>query len=76
MKRALSASMAATLPARHEAEGVEFIFGAAVTEIVGEGAMRKVILSTGAQLAAEVVLIGIGAEAASGLAAAAGVVVE
>ncbi|MGO4689638.1 NAD(P)/FAD-dependent oxidoreductase [Glaciibacter sp. 2TAF33] len=53
--------VAAYLKARHEREGVEFLLGAGVSEILGEeGRATGVRLASGRELPADLVIVGIG----------------
>lgn len=59
----------------HRARGVEFLFQACVTEAIVTGTGVQLRLSTGDTVAADAVLVGIGAVPAEGLAKAAGLAV-
>jgi 3-phenylpropionate/trans-cinnamate dioxygenase ferredoxin reductase subunit len=80
--RALSTEMSRFFEERHVSWGVDFLFGAAVEAIEGDGAARAVRLDNGMRTEADLVLAGVGvvpnvelAEAA-GLATDNGVVVD
>ena len=62
----------------HRSHGVEFRFGESATELrsAGEGVVGSVITSAGAELPADVVVVGIGAVPNDGLAKAAGLEVN
>ncbi len=68
--------------ALHEAKGTRFHMGRTVSEITGRGRVREVLLSDGSRLAADLVIVGVGAEprvewlAASGLSDAGAVPVD
>ena len=72
LTRGVPEEVAAVLAARHEAEGVRFVFGARIVEVTPEG----VILEGGITVPADLVLVGIGAVPETTLAAAAGLAVE
>lgn len=73
MARAVSAETAGFFRAAQEQMGVRFAFAAGVTEILGrEGRVRGVALADGRELAADLVVIGIGVLPNAELAAAAG----
>lgn len=61
MARAVSPEMGAFFRSAHEAMGVRFAFGAGVTAILGrDGRATGIALADGTELAADLVLIGIG----------------
>lgn len=72
LSRGVPAEVAAVLADRHAAEGVRLVLGARIVEITGEG----VVLGDGELVAADLVLVGIGATPDTTLAEAAGLVVE
>ena len=76
LARAVSADMAALIEASHVAAGVRFLFGSAVSRIVGPERARAVALADGREVAADLVLVGIGVIPNDALAAAAGLRVE
>jgi 3-phenylpropionate/trans-cinnamate dioxygenase ferredoxin reductase subunit len=59
--RALGPEVGGVFAALHERNGVRFRFGAAVTELRGDGTVREAVLSTGETLPADEVVVGIGA---------------
>ncbi len=74
LARLLHPVMAEFLRARHEAAGTRFRFGARVVAVEpGPGGGRRLRLADGCALEADLVVVGIGAEAADGLAREAGV---
>ncbi|MEX2374012.1 MAG: FAD-dependent oxidoreductase [Dehalococcoidia bacterium] len=72
MSRSLHPEIAAHVEALHRRAGVEFLFGTGVERIEGTG----VILSNGARLEADAVLLGIGIERNLALATGAGLKVD
>jgi 3-phenylpropionate/trans-cinnamate dioxygenase ferredoxin reductase subunit len=66
------AEIAKVLDARHRAEGVDFVFNARIAEITPAG----VLLQDGAEIAADLVVVGIGAVPDTGLASACGLAIE
>ncbi|SEP40967.1 3-phenylpropionate/trans-cinnamate dioxygenase ferredoxin reductase subunit [Methylobacterium sp. ap11] len=76
LARAVSADMAALIEAAHVAAGVRFLFGSAVSRIVGPERARAVALADGREVAADLVLVGIGVIPNDALAASAGLRVE
>jgi 3-phenylpropionate/trans-cinnamate dioxygenase ferredoxin reductase subunit len=72
LTRGVPAAIAAVLQARHVEEGVTFHFGAGVAAIGEAG----VVLADGSTIAADLVVVGIGAAPDTRLAAAAGLAVE
>ena len=76
LARAVSADMAALIEASHVAAGVRFLFGSAVSRIVGTERARAVALADGREVAADLVLVGIGVIPNDALAASAGLRVE
>ena len=76
LARAVSADMAALIEASHVAAGVRFLVGSAVSRIVGPERARAVALADGREVAADLVLVGIGVIPNDALAAAAGLRVE
>jgi 3-phenylpropionate/trans-cinnamate dioxygenase ferredoxin reductase subunit len=76
LARSVSPGMAALIEASHVAAGVRFLFGSAVAAIVGPGRARAVALADGREVAADLVLVGIGVVPNQELAVAAGLAVE
>jgi len=76
LARVASADLSAYLEAAHRAHGVEVRTGVSVAAIVGEPLATAVTLSSGEALPADLVIVGIGAEAADQLAAAAGLATD
>lgn len=72
LARSASPDFAARIEALHRDNGVDIRLGRTVSELVGDGAVRAVHTSEGDAIACDCVLVGIGAEPASGLAEAAG----
>lgn len=71
--RVASEALALFFEARHRSEGVSILTGARVTEIIGaEGHVSAVVLDDGREIAADLVLVGIGGLANDDLARAAG----
>ncbi len=76
LARAVSPGMAALIEASHLRAGVRFLFGSAVSGIAGDDRVRAVALSDGREIAADLVLVGIGVMPNHDLAAAAGLRIE
>ncbi|HEX7442160.1 MAG TPA: FAD-dependent oxidoreductase [Caldimonas sp.] len=77
LKRALSREMAAHLQSAHASRGVEFLMQTSVAAIEGaDGRVTGVTTRDGRHLEADLVLIGIGVQANTELAAAAGLPVD
>jgi 3-phenylpropionate/trans-cinnamate dioxygenase ferredoxin reductase component len=77
LARSGSPEISAFLQAHHETHGVRFHFDAAVTALQGEhNDVRAVRLQDGTQIAADVVLVGVGATPESDLAKQAGLAVD
>lgn len=72
LARVASADLSAYLEAAHRARGVELRCGVSVASIAGEARATAVILSSGEALPADLVIVGIGADANDQLAKAAG----
>jgi 3-phenylpropionate/trans-cinnamate dioxygenase ferredoxin reductase subunit len=72
LTRGVPAEIAAVLEARHRAKGVGFLFDARLEAIMAAG----VRLSDGTEVAADLVVVGIGASPATELAAACGLALE
>ena len=73
MKRVTSAPVSAFFERLHRAQGVRLEFGAAVTELQGNGRVERVLTSDGRHFEADVVVAGIGVLPNQELAEAAGV---
>ncbi len=74
---ALGPELGAVFEDLHRAHGVAFRFGEGVSELRGgDGAVRQVLTSSGAQLAADIVIVGIGAVPNTALADEAGLDVD
>ncbi|MFF2345151.1 NAD(P)/FAD-dependent oxidoreductase [Pseudarthrobacter sp. NPDC058119] len=73
MKRVTSAPVSAFFEGLHRDRGVNLEFGAAVTELQGEGRVERVVTSDGRHFEADVVVAGIGVLPNQELAEAAGV---
>jgi 3-phenylpropionate/trans-cinnamate dioxygenase ferredoxin reductase subunit len=76
MARAVTPKISAFFAHLHRARGVELLFGEQVAAMAGEGAVSGVILASGRTLAADLVVLGIGAVPNDDLAAAAGLEVS
>ncbi|KMO20016.1 NAD(P)/FAD-dependent oxidoreductase [Methylobacterium platani] len=76
LARSVSAEMAALIEASHVAAGTRFLFGTAVAGILGPDRARAVALADGREVAADLVLVGIGVLPDTDLAASAGLRVE
>jgi 3-phenylpropionate/trans-cinnamate dioxygenase ferredoxin reductase subunit len=77
LRRVLGDEVAGVYRDLHAARGVDFRFGAGVTQILGtDGAVSGVLLDDGWEVAADVVVVGIGIEPAVELAMAAGLDVD
>ncbi|AWN49120.1 pyridine nucleotide-disulfide oxidoreductase [Methylobacterium terrae] len=76
LARSVSAGMAALIEASHLAAGVRFLFGSGVSAILGPDRARAVALADGREIAADLILVGIGVLPNADLAAAAGLRIE
>jgi 3-phenylpropionate/trans-cinnamate dioxygenase ferredoxin reductase subunit len=76
LTRAVPAPLAAFLQARHAAAGVEFLLGARLREIAAAAEGFELALEDGRVIAADAVLVGVGAVPRTGLAEAAGLPVD
>lgn len=77
MSRVVAPIVSAAAERVHRAHGVEFLFEARVTELVGEGGrVRAVRTADGREFLAGCVVVGIGVEPEDGLARAAGLACE
>ena len=72
LTRGVPVEIAEVLEARHRAEGVAFAFNAGIAAITATG----VLLQDGTEIAADLVVVGIGAVPDTGLAAACGLAIE
>lgn len=72
LERVASPDLSAFVERAHRAQGVDIRTGAIATAILGESRASGVLLQSGAEIAADIVLVGIGAEANDRLAAASG----
>jgi 3-phenylpropionate/trans-cinnamate dioxygenase ferredoxin reductase component len=72
LSRGVPAEIASLLEARHRAEGVAFHFGARIAALTGTG----IRLEDGTELAADLVVAGVGAAPDTALAAASGLAIE
>lgn len=75
LMRAVPATIAACIEARHRAAGVQFRFGAQLVGLAGDGQVNGVTLAGGEAIACDTVLVGIGAVPRTALAEAAGLAV-
>lgn len=77
LRRVLGDELAAVFRALHEANGVEFRFGAGVREFGAlDGAVRSAVLDDGTELAADLVVVGVGIRPDTQLAEHAGLAVD
>ncbi len=76
MSRGVAPVVAEHVARRHRAHGVRLETGVGVAGFVGDGAVRAVRLADGREVAAEVVVVGIGAAVNDELAAAAGLATD
>jgi 3-phenylpropionate/trans-cinnamate dioxygenase ferredoxin reductase component len=77
LRRVLGDEVAALFRDLHAAHDVEFRFGAGVREIAKDGGkVRAVVLDDGTEVAADVVVVGVGVTPATELAEAAGLAVD
>ncbi|SFH03610.1 NAD(P)/FAD-dependent oxidoreductase [Methylobacterium gossipiicola] len=76
MARSVSAETAAFFTRAHGEAGIQFLFGAGVVAIEGEGKAEAVRLRDGTRVAADLVLVGIGVVPNQELAEAAGLSVD
>ena len=74
--RAVGAQMAPVCAALHARHGVELRGGVSVSELHGNGRVEQVALSDGTMVAADVVVVGIGAEPNTGWLTGSGVAVD
>ena len=72
LRRVLGDEVARTFVYLHQANGVTFNFGTGVQRIIGDGKVRAVELTTGVEVPADVVVVGIGITPNVELAEAAG----
>jgi 3-phenylpropionate/trans-cinnamate dioxygenase ferredoxin reductase subunit len=72
LERAVCPNISTFIRDLHQSNGVRVIEGRAVLQAVGERAVNEIILDDGETIAADLVLLGIGVVAESGLAKAAG----
>lgn len=76
LSRAVPEAIAAEIQARHQFEGVGLIFGDGIAEIRDEAGAAVVVLKSGRRVAADLVLVGIGAVPNVTLAVEAGLAVD
>jgi 3-phenylpropionate/trans-cinnamate dioxygenase ferredoxin reductase subunit len=76
MSRGIAPLVADHVARRHRAEGVRLEIGAGVAGFVGDGTVRAVRLVDGREVAAELVVVGIGAAVNDELAAGAGLLTD
>jgi 3-phenylpropionate/trans-cinnamate dioxygenase ferredoxin reductase subunit len=73
MNRVVAPEVSAFFAAEHIAQGVKLHCSTAVAAFEGDGVIREVVCSDGRRFAADVVVIGVGIEPVTGIAAAAGI---
>jgi NADPH-dependent 2,4-dienoyl-CoA reductase/sulfur reductase-like enzyme len=76
LRRALGDEVGRLFADLHRAHGVGFHFGTGVRELRGAGRVSTVLLDTGAELAADAVIVGVGARPLTALADRAGLPVD
>ena len=76
LARSVSADLAAHILATHQAAGIEFVLGARLGAIQHDGQQLQAVEVDGRRLPVELLLLSIGAEPDTALAAAAGLVVD
>ncbi|UHC19398.1 FAD-dependent oxidoreductase [Methylobacterium currus] len=76
LARSVSPGMAGLIEASHRRAGTRFLFGSAVSALVGDDRVRAVALSDGREVEADLVLVGIGVLPNHDLAASAGLRIE
>lgn len=76
LPRVSSEPVANYVQALHEAHGVKFLFSSRVTSLHGENAVESVVLSNGNEIAADIVVLGVGVEPNTRLAERAGLVIS
>jgi 3-phenylpropionate/trans-cinnamate dioxygenase ferredoxin reductase subunit len=76
LSRAVPQEHADTIAARHRAEGVEIICGTGVAALAEQAGGMEITLTDGRTIAADLLLIGVGAVPATALAQAAGLTIE
>jgi 3-phenylpropionate/trans-cinnamate dioxygenase ferredoxin reductase subunit len=76
LARSVSPGMAALIESSHVGAGTRFLFGSGVSGLVGEDRVRAVTLADGREVAADLVLVGIGVLPNDDLAKVAGLRIE
>jgi 3-phenylpropionate/trans-cinnamate dioxygenase ferredoxin reductase subunit len=76
LERILGPEVAEVYRRAHEDNGVELRAGARVTSVTGDGHVERVVTDDGSSIAADLVVVGIGAEPRTTLASEAGLAVE
>jgi 3-phenylpropionate/trans-cinnamate dioxygenase ferredoxin reductase subunit len=76
LQRATPPEIGSAIAARHRAEGVELLLGAGVSGFTRESAREVVALSDGRRIAADAIVVGVGAVPEVSLAAAAGLAID
>ena len=76
LERILGPEVAEVYRRAHEDNGVELVSGARVTSLTGDGHVERVVTDDGSSVAADLVVVGIGAEPRTALASEAGLAVE
>ncbi len=73
MNRVVAPQVSAFYAAEHERQGVRIVCNTAVSELVGDDAVREVVAGDGRRFAADLVVVGTGVAPATALARAAGI---
>ncbi|MEP9387964.1 FAD-dependent oxidoreductase [Mesorhizobium sp. KR9-304] len=76
LMRGVPEEIASVVAERHRAEGVDIRVGVAIASISGDADSAHVVLADGTDLAADLLVVGIGAVPVTGLAEAAGLAIE
>ncbi|UJW77108.1 NAD(P)/FAD-dependent oxidoreductase [Rhizobium sp. SL42] len=76
LMRGVPETLAATLQARHAAEGVELICGVGINSITDDETSVSITLADGRRIEADALVVGIGAQPNTALAAEAGLAIE
>lgn len=76
LMRGVPEEVATVVTERHRAAGVDIRAGAGISKISGDGQAARVTLADGTEIAADLVVVGIGAVPVTGLAESAGLAVD